>query len=242
MFNFFERFLKIFLLVDSEEMEKQREERILVFLQIATNISLYARNSITNYSVDHRTTKVLFSINSEIMLGHDSSAASSPDLDIVVSQLRNCVDFYNREKLTYDTLLRQKNNLPTITLDVNVTQQHKALSEKLIAKNEILKLIVFTIENCVYLLWSHLDYYMLRAITPSLQLNGFASMTSDIPSEVRTMRATNEEIGKLKHSLVSVFSETFSKQLLATQGTQTSNFIDVLLRRIKRLLQFVPVQ
>jgi nuclear pore complex protein Nup205 len=175
------------------------------------------------------------------MAGQDSSATSSPDLGIVVSQLKNCVEYYNKEKQVYETFMRQKNSLPTITLDVNVTQQHQILAEKLTAKNEILKLSVFTIENCVYLLWSHLDYYMLRAITPSLQLNGFSSMASDMTSEVRTMRATNEEIARLKHSLVSVFSETFSKQLLSTQDTQ-SNFIDVLLRRIKRLIQFVPFE
>lgn len=223
-------------------MEKQRGERILLFLQVATNISLYARNCIANYSADHRTTKVLFSVNSEIMAGQDTSATSSPDLGIVVSQLKNCVEFYNQEKLVYETLMRQKNSLPTITLDVTVTQQHQMLAEKLAAKSEILKLSVFTIENCVYLLWSHLDYYMLRAITPSLQLNGFSSMVSDVALEMRTMRATNEEIARLKHSLVSVFSETFSKQLLSTQDTLSSNFIDVLLRRIKRLIQFVPVE
>jgi nuclear pore complex protein Nup205 len=224
-------------------LEKQRVERTLIFLQVASNIALYARNCIANHSVDHRTTKVLFSVNSDNIAGSESSAAaaSSPDLSIVVAQLKHCVDYYNREKQTYDTLQRQKNNLPTISLDVSVAQQHQVLTDQLFAKNEILKLCVFTIENCVYLLWSHLDYYMLRALTPALQLNGFASMTNDISSDVRSMRATNEEIAKLKHNLVAVFSEAFSKQLLSTQETQQSNFIDVLLRRIKRLIQFVPV-
>lgn len=226
-------------LVDNEEVEKQKNERTLIFLQVAANIALYSRNCIANHSVDHRTTKVLFSVNSDSLSGTESSV-SSPDLSIVVSQLKFCVDFYQREKQTYDSLQRQRTNLPTISLDVSVAQQHQFLADKLSAKSEVLKLCCFTIENCVYLLWSHLDYYMLRAITPALQLNGFASMTGDIASEVRTMRATSEEIAKLKHNLVSVFSETFSKQLLSTQETQT-NFVDVLLRRIKRLIQFVPV-
>lgn len=227
---------------ENEESEKQKSERTLTFLQVTSNIALYARNCIANHSVDHRTTKVLFTINSEILSSNESATnSSSPDLSVIVTQLKYCVEFYNREKLTYDTLLRQKNNLPTISLDVNITQQHQQISDKLTAKSEELKLCVFTLENCLYLLWSHLDYYMLRAITPALQLNGFSNIGNDLTAEVRTMRVTNEEIAKLKQNLVSVFSETFSKQLLSTQDTQSSNFIDVLLRRIKRLIQFVPV-
>ncbi|XP_070506318.1 nuclear pore complex protein Nup205 [Chironomus tepperi] len=225
--------------METEELEKQNAEKNLVFLQIAANIALYARNCIANHSVDHRTTKVLFSINSEI-LSTQETTASTPDLSVAVTQLKCCVEYYNREKLTYDTFLRQKNNLPTISLDVNITQQHQHLTEKITAKNEELKLCIFILENCLYLLWSHLDYYMLRAITPALQLNGFSSIGSDLTAEVRTMKVTNEEIAKLKQNLVSVFSETFSKQLLATQES-SSNFVDVLLRRIKRLIQFVPV-
>jgi hypothetical protein len=79
----------------------------------------------------------------------------------------------------------------------------------LATKNEILKLAEFSIKNCVYLLWSHLDYSMLRGITSSLQLNGFASMANDMTSEVQ--------------NIVSVFNENFSKQLLSTQGTHSSN-------------------
>lgn len=226
--------------LENEELEKQKAEKNLVFLQIASNIALYARNCIANHSVDHRTTKVLFSINNEI-LSTQETATSTPDLSVIVTQLKCCVEYHNREKLTYDTLLRQKNNLPSISLDVNITQQHQLITEKIAAKNEELKLCVFILENCLYLLWSHLDYYMLRAITPALQLNGFSSIGTDLTAEVRTMKVTNEEIAKLKLNLVSVFSETFSKQLLATQHEATSNFVDVLLRRIKRLIQFVPV-
>jgi nuclear pore complex protein Nup205 len=230
--------------VENEEVEKQKNERTVTFLKVASNLALYARNCIANHTVDHRTTKVLFSINTDNLVcgQNDAATTTSLDLSVVVTQLKCCVEFYNREKASYDTLLRQKNNLPTISLDVNISQQHQALTEKLIAKNEELKLCVFTLENCLYLLWSHLDYYMLRAISPALQLNGFANIGNDFSSEIKTLKVTNEEVAKLKHNLVSVFSETFSKQLLATQDNQSSSFIDVLLRRIKRLLQFVPVE
>lgn len=55
----------------------------------------------------------------------------------------------------------------------------------------------------------------------------------------------------LKKTLIGIFNETFCKQLLATgQGHGGSSdarasdkgFIEALLRRIKRLIQFVPVK
>jgi nuclear pore complex protein Nup205 len=147
------------------------------------------------------------------------------------------VEFYNREKLSYDGLMRQRNALPTISLDANVVQQHQQLTERLAAKNQDLKLCVFITEHCLYLLWAHLDYFMLRGINPNL--HGFAGGDVSIGS-----RVSNEEIAKLKQSLVVIFNETFSKQLLATTQDQTASdkgFVDALLRRVKRLVQFVPV-
>lgn len=228
--------------------ERQKAQRRKTFLQVATNLSVYARNCIANHSVDHRTTKVLFSVSSDGFHGRDGGGGAtietSPDISVVVVQLKNCVEFYNREKLSYDGLTRQRNALPTISLDANVTLQHQQLTERLIAKHQELKLCVLITEHCLYLLWAHLDYYMLRVIAPTLQFNGFSGMGNDITGEWNTMKVTSDEIAKLKQSLVTVFNETFSKQLLATtqdQAATDKGFIDALLRRIKRLIQFVPV-
>ena len=230
--------------VDNDDVaERQSALRRKTFLQIAANIALYARNCIANHSVDHRTAKVLFSVSGDTFNGRDASTIeTSPDLNIVVSQLKNCVEFYSREKMSYDGLMRQRNALPSISLDANITQQHQKLTDRLIAKNQDLKLCVFIAEHCLYLLWAHLDYYMLRAITPALQFNGFSG--NEIGSASGNMKVTGEEIAKLKQSLVTIFNETFSKQLLATTQDQSANdkgFVDALLRRIKRLIQFVPV-
>lgn len=230
--------------VDNDDTaEKQNALRRKTFLQIASNIALYARNCIANHSVDHRTAKVLFSVSGDAFHGRDASTIeTSPDLNVVVSQLKNCVEFYSREKLSYDSLMRQRNALPTITLDTNVTQQHQQLTDRLVAKGQDLKLCVFISEHCLYLLWAHLDYYMLRAITPALQFNGFSG--NDFGSSGGNVKVTSEEIAKLKQSLVTIFNETFSKQLLATTQEQSASdkgFVDALLRRIKRLIQFVPV-
>lgn len=229
---------------NEEVAEKQKTERRKLLLQIAVNIALFARNAIANHSVDHRTTKVLFSVGGDSFNAASESVVmieASPNISVVVSQLKNSVEFYNREKVSFDSMMRQRNTLPGISLDANVMQQHQQLTEKLLAKSQELKLSVFIVEHCMYLLWSHLDYYMLRAITPALQFSGFATGESAFA----TSRATGDEIAKLKQNLVTIFNETFSKQLLATAQEQTASekgFIDALLRRIKRLIQFVPVE
>lgn len=230
--------------VDNDgDAEKQKCQRQKTFLQVAANIALYARNCIANHSVDHRTAKVLFSVSVDGFQGREAATIeTSPDLNVVVTQLKNCVEFYNREKLSYDGLMRQRNALPTISLDVNVMQQHQQLTERLISQSQDLKLCVFITEHCLYLLWAHLDYYMLRAITPTLQFNGFSGV--DVGSNLGSARITSEEVAKLKQNLVTIFNETFSKQLLATTQEPAANdrgFVDALLRRIKRLIQFVPV-
>lgn len=123
-------------------------------------------------------------------------------MGIVVSQLKNCVEYYNREKHAYDLLLRQRNSLLT-SLHLNTKgnesnnvrdkvsililniffadqQQYESLNEKLSDKKQELKYCIFLTENCLYLLWAHLDFFMLRAISVSpLQLNSPLGGLSD---------------------------------------------------------------
>lgn len=41
--------------------------------------------------------------------------------------------------------------------------QFEQLTERINAKQTELRLCVFLVEHCLYLLWAHLDYYMLHA-------------------------------------------------------------------------------
>lgn len=58
-------------------------------------------------------------------------------------------------------------------------------------------------------------------------------------------KVTIEDVSTLKKTLIQVLTETFCKQLIATTQEQTTSdksFVEALLRRLKRLIQFVPVQ
>lgn len=58
-------------------------------------------------------------------------------------------------------------------------------------------------------------------------------------------RNSTEPISELKNNLVSVFNDNFVTQLLFTHSEYTTvdrSFIESLIRRIKRLLQFIVVK
>ncbi|XP_019530030.3 nuclear pore complex protein Nup205 [Aedes albopictus] len=239
--------------------EREKAAHLKYFLQIAANLALYARNSISNHAVDHRTINVLFSPQiSESGVHHrqqvtGAALETSHSLNIVVIQLKNSVEYFNREKLSYESLVRQRNSLPSLSLDANVQIQHNNLTERIASKQEELKRCVFITEHCLYLLWAHLDFFMLRAI-PVNTLHFNLSYGSDnyLSSQTEVgWKITADDVAALKKTLIGIFNETFCKQLLVTgQGHGGSSdarasdkgFIEALLRRIKRLIQFVPVK
>lgn len=78
------------------------------------------------------------------------------------------------------------------------------------------------------------------------QMNNFILCIAAITSSIDAgWKVTSEDVSALKKTLVQVFTETFCKQLIATTQDQTStdkSFVEALLRRIKHLIQFVPVK
>lgn len=160
---------------------------------------------------------------------------------MVVSQLKYCVDYYNKEKLVFDSLMRQKSSLSNLSLDPNVQTQTNDLNDRIHEKQNELKYCIFINEHCLYLLWAHLDFYMLKVV-------GFNKTFGNellLAAEPQGWKVTGEDVSGLKESLVSLITENFCKQLLSTTTEQSAadkGFVEALLRRIKRLIQFVPVK
>lgn len=48
---------------------------------------------------------------------HSGTLEVSPSISMVVSQLKNTVEYFNREKHAHDGLLLQRNSLPSLSLD-----------------------------------------------------------------------------------------------------------------------------
>ncbi|GAB0093387.1 Nuclear pore complex protein Nup205 [Sergentomyia squamirostris] len=234
--------------------ESKRMKHVHLFLQITANLMLYARNSIYNHSVDHRSTSILFSPNiSEGMQsfdGRNNTLEVSPNLGIIITQLKCIVQHYRRENGAYKNLLQQMNSMSTFALDDKALLFYSTTRETIKKKQEEMKLCIFIAEHCLYLLWAHLDFYMLRALPvdtlPMVGNNNWSLNTEGIATASEAgWKVTSENIAALKRSLISVLTEDFCNQIIAMGSDQSSaekTFPDALLRRIKRLVQFVPVK
>lgn len=120
------------------------------------------------------------------------------------------------------------------------------------------------IEHGLYILWSHLDFYAMQIMSQRSRIQGLLNISTYVLKilEIRNVfflyvsigsideitmgwKVSFETMIELKQGLVSVFTDSFITQLLDTHNEYTTverNFIEVLVRRIKRLLQFIIVK
>lgn len=91
------------------------------------------------------------------------------------------------------------------------------------------------------MLWAHLDFYMLKAVGFNQTYGNDLLLTGD----PNGWKVGMDEVSGLKENLVTVITENFCKQLVNTTSecsVSDKGFVEALLRRIKRLIQFVPVK
>lgn len=69
--------------------------------------------------------------------------------------------------------------------------------------------------------------------------------SSGIDENATEWKVSSETLMELKQGLVATFTDAFITQLLDTHGEYTTvdrSFIEALIRRIKRLLQFIIIK
>ncbi|XP_018577858.1 nuclear pore complex protein Nup205 [Anoplophora glabripennis] len=252
----------------------QTSERLLYAMQIMANLLCYSQRIVANHGIEHAGVGVIFYPSLSDPLLHTFNIRSTsntneqePSLGIIVQQLISTVNYHHQEKVTHDLLARKLKEIPDMNsldlrhyieesvdntdLSSKRERAYEIISERLKKKKKELKYCVFIIENALYLIWSHLDFYMLRAIPKSKSYGYIHSNTTLNPdmalasASEATWKVSSDIISNLKQGLVSLFNDSFSKQLLETAQGRTEldkGFIEVLLRKIKRLIQFVPVK
>lgn len=211
-------------------------KHVRLFLQITANLTLYARNAISNHSADHRSTGILFSPNiSEGMQsfdGRNNTLEVSPNLGIIITQLKCIVQHYRRENGAYKNLQQQWNSMSTFALDNKALQYYSNMKDSIKHKQEELKLCIFIAEHCLYLLWAHLDFYMLRALpVDTLQINNnwsFSGNEGIVTASEAGWKVTAENIAALKRSLISVLTEDFCNQIISMASVSFSFFFSVV--------------
>ncbi|KAL3284709.1 hypothetical protein HHI36_018857 [Cryptolaemus montrouzieri] len=245
----------------------QTSQRLLYGMQVICNLLSYCRSIVANNGIDHTGVGVIFEPNLNTTSNTHSAYEQTPSLGIIVQHLINAVNYHHQEKVTLDRLHRKIKDIPEMSsMDlrefVNESLKVQDLTsireqifdfttDKMESKEKEIKYCTFIIEHALYLIWVHLDYYMLKAI-PRAKHFGPASAKSTInldeslaSATEATWKVTTDDISNLKQGLVSIFNDSFTKQLLETLHDlpeSDKGFAESLLRKIKRLIQFVPVK
>ncbi|KAJ3662888.1 hypothetical protein Zmor_007206 [Zophobas morio] len=251
----------------------QTSERLLYAMQIMSNLLCYARNVVANNDVEHGGIGVLFqptlkdpTLHTIDLRNGSNFNDQAPSLGVVVQQLITIVNYHHQEKFNYELLTRKLREIPLMESadideyidesynlqDVNTKREYvyELLSNRLEKKTREMQYCSYIIQNAIYLIWVHLDYYMLKAI-PKVKNFGSLSIKSPMsPSTLAsateaTWKVSTDDISNLKHGLVSIFNDSFTKQLLESIQDQTDldkGFVETMLKKIIRLIQFVPVK
>lgn len=261
---------------ESFHNSEERGEAVLYVLQVAAHLLLYARNLTGQSAPDQRNMQPLFrpsmatqhahshstgdysSRNLGLTGGGERVSEAQPALGVVVEQLVASVAHYQSQRRELEMLNRKSlSELSPVDLQEFLPEGMSALEQRALSVQQLktqvqrkereLALTSYIIDNCLYLVWLHLDFYLFRGLPhPRSGVNFDSSVVQvmGVPGN-SAWTVSREDISLMKQSLVSKFNDSFSKDLVDTKkyGTDMEKgFIEALLRRIKRLLQFVPVK
>ncbi|KAJ8924600.1 hypothetical protein NQ315_000750 [Exocentrus adspersus] len=223
----------------------QTSDRLLFAMQIMANLLWYSQNIIANHGIEHSGVGVIFypSLSDPLLHTFSIRSASStneqePSLGVIVQQLISTVNYHHQEKVTHDLLARKLKELPDMSsvdlrhyvneatdlgdLSAHREKAYEIITERLEKKKKELRYCAFIIENALYLIWAHLDFYMLKAI-PKPKSYGYTQSSSGIMPDATlasaseaTWKVSTDALSSLKQGLVSLFNDSFSKQLLET--------------------------
>ncbi|XP_017097003.2 nuclear pore complex protein Nup205 [Drosophila bipectinata] len=231
-----------------EASESTKSLHVKYFLDIAANLSLYCRNAVTSHIRDSNTSKYLLTTMIQDvtpLTGKTDGKKLTAIMHTILNQLKGAVGYYLSQKSLADNLLQQRASLPNLTFGPNGKQSFLELSQRHNEKRSELMQAVFIAEQNLYLLWIHLDFYLRNAVVYANEnRNSINESNLDGGNNVSVLNASHDEIVTLKQMLISTFNETFCTQLITASeayAPKCSGFNSSLLRRIKALVQFAPV-
>uniref|UniRef100_A0A3P8UYZ2 Nucleoporin 205 n=1 Tax=Cynoglossus semilaevis TaxID=244447 RepID=A0A3P8UYZ2_CYNSE len=112
---------------------------------------------------------------------------------------------------------------------------------------KLLALCSYVVETCLFVLWRHLEYYLLHC-TPTDPKDSLLSGASLVRSHLQASasrglsRVSQQDLDLLKSDMVAGFGEVLQRKLLEVEGLYSQvrsryTFIQALVRRIRGLLQ-----
>ncbi|XP_034945477.1 nuclear pore complex protein Nup205 [Chelonus insularis] len=225
-------------------------------IKIAANVLLYARNQMQHTHMNQKIRNLLFEpfLNKSNIKDIARREGSGVTIGAIVNMLISTTNLLYFELSNLDSLIKKaemvkemnatdlKKYLIEEELELNMIKQRvivtKRLEKQTNDKKQNIRYCSFIVEHSLYILWSHLDYYVMNATSKYSR-----TQISDVDENYTI---SNEILADLKQGLVGVFSDAFVAQLLDLGHHEFSmveqSFIEALIRRIKRLLQFVIIK
>ncbi|XP_064596049.1 nuclear pore complex protein Nup205-like [Liolophura sinensis] len=277
-----------------QEEEDKKTEIMLCVQEITANVMSFCRSLISSSGNSAKYCRILFGPSLEEALARDlrtfedyqSSTLSpiqTPNLGLVVFHLRRCTNQFMSVYDNHQEHLRKLQSLADLTnedlkhfLDAGTSEKLSTQQRQQIARKRLIQIVghkvkelrhySYIIENCLFVLWRHLEFYLLHCVPmdkqPSLyqvhvkrnrqlrRLQDISSLSSqsmreaDVDPELEegTRGVTQEDIDQLKMEAVSAINETLFEKLQKIdqcfgKSRTEYGFTEALIRRIKRLLK-----
>ncbi|XP_076634374.1 nuclear pore complex protein Nup205 [Colletes latitarsis] len=222
-------------------------------VQIVANVMLYTRNQMQHSRMDQMIWNVLFEphLTPKLVRREDRMKDSTGGIHLgtIADQLISVTKLLHTELPHIDTLIKKvaiigemsttelKEYLSEEEAELVVQKQRIIVEQRLSRwvkeKRQNIKYCALIIEHALYILWSHCDFYIPQETQRHSQMQGIDEVSWKVSSETRM---------ELKQGLVSIFTDSFITQLLDMHNeyaTVDHSFIEVLVRKIKRLQQFI---
>lgn len=218
------------------------EEQHFASIQIAANVMLYIRNQMRQSRKDRKFQDPTCGAQMGITVDHLMAATSliHTELPLIDSLIKKAAMV--QEMSTTDL----KKHLTEEETELELNKQRMVVEQRLAQqakdKRQNVKYCSLLVEQSLYIIWSNLDFYVMQS---TLRQNKSQVHSMSMEDGAVDWRMSTESVSELKNNLVSVFNDNFVTQLLFTHSEYTTvdrSFIESLIRRIKRLLQFIVVK
>uniref|UniRef100_A0A8C9YJT1 Nucleoporin 205 n=1 Tax=Sander lucioperca TaxID=283035 RepID=A0A8C9YJT1_SANLU len=258
-----ERLLKQAEVAAPGDSAERREEMEVAMQQVRANIMEYCQTLLLQSSAQAQFSICLFSPSGSEPADLSSTLPSmaysrAPSLGLVLYLLKNsAADFFRFHQSHRQSLgkLQSLDQLPPEELKElcqglvsgpGGVEKISSVQRSLLAKRRLVQLInnrakllalcSYVIETCLFVLWRHLEYYLLHC-TPTDPKDSLMPGASLYRS-----RLTDGEICTFKSDMAAGFGEALQRKLLEVEGLYSQvrsryTFIQALVRRIRGLLR-----
>ncbi|XP_078583598.1 nuclear pore complex protein Nup205-like isoform X1 [Branchiostoma floridae x Branchiostoma japonicum] len=277
------------------EGRSNKEDIRLALLQIMGNLIAYCRAVVARSGPTAQQCQLLFTPSLQEATTRDIYSAQDihgsvtsmrpPGLGVIVQHVKQATDDFMAAFESHGQLQNKVNNVSELSneelkelcpvgaaaekMSTHQRQQlaHKRLTQMVCFRTQEMALCAYDVENCLFLLWRHLEYYLLHC-TPADPTTAMFSLSRPQGQKLRRLQDTpgkspfsngltpgddrrdlmslegvsKDDIDQLKTDVISCLTEPLFRKLQDIEKNYTKSrtrygFMEAMVRRIRRLLK-----